>query len=298
MPKAVTRGKTAAPKKVADVPKVVCHFRAEMDEEVVVKRPATVEVLVSLEAIGQLVHDAAAESDAEIDPSRKLLIQVLPKVNFESVDEGWTEIDPPQPNEPQTLYFLLKASHEGDGEVWVVARQGQVPLVTLVLKPRIVKTKTQAARRTLATATTAEAPKLSAPLHQLTITERRNGDSISYRYQLQSPALELLKWGDSKPLVGDRQKYVEKLYATIENRWLSNQQDLTTSSRSCVRSARRCLTSCSHRKCSKCSGSIATRSRASWLSPRSRSSLGNWSTSASPESRSPGLRDSSARWAW
>ena len=220
-----TRGIRPTPGKVAVVPKVACHFRAEMDEEVVVKRPATVEVLVSREVIGQLVHAAAAEGKAEIDPSRKLLIQVLPKVNFESVDEGWTEIDPPQPDEPQSLYFILRATHVGEGEVWVVARQGQVPLVTLVLKPRIVKTRSQAARRALATATTTEAPKLSAPLHQLIITERRNGDSISYRYQLQSPALKLLKWGDSKPLVADRQKYVEKLYEKIENRWLSNKQD-------------------------------------------------------------------------
>jgi hypothetical protein len=188
-----------------------------MDEEVIVKRSATVDILVSREMIGGLIHAAAAEGKAEIDPSRKLLIQVLPKVNFESLDEGWAEIDPPQPGKPQPLYFILRATHEGEGEVWVVARQGQVPLVTLVLKPRIVETKNQPTRRAMATATTAEAPKLSAPLHQLVILERRNGNEISYRYQLQSPALQLLKWGNSQPIVGDRQKYIEERYAEIEN---------------------------------------------------------------------------------
>ena len=211
------RSKTSFPKSLAT--------SAEMDEEVVNKRATTIKVLVSREIIGQLVHAAAAEGKAEIDPSRKLLIQVLPKVNFESMDEGWVEIDPPQAEKPQSLYFDLKATHEGDGEVWVVARRGQVPLVTLVLKPRIVKTKNQPTRRALATATTAEAPKLSSPLHQLVILERRNGDEISYRYQLQSPALQLLKWGDSKPILGNRQKYVEDVYAEIENRWLSNKED-------------------------------------------------------------------------
>jgi hypothetical protein len=193
-----------------------------MDEEVVVKRSVTVDILVSREVIGGLIHAAAAEGKTEIDPSRKLLIQVLPKVNFESVDDGWTEIDPPQPGKPQQLLFILRATHEGEGEVWVVARQGQVPLVTLVLKPRIVETKGQPARRALAMATTGEAPKLSAPLHQLIILERRNGNEFSYRYQLQSPALQLLKWGDSKPIVGDRQKYVENRYKEIEDRYLSN----------------------------------------------------------------------------
>lgn len=222
-----TRGTRSAPRTAAAaMPAVTCHFRAEMDQEVVIKRPATVEVLISREIIGQLVHAAAAEGEAEIDPTRNLLIQVLPKVNFESVDEGWTEIDPPSPEAPQSLYFILKGTHAGEGEVWVVARQGQVPLVTLVLKPQIVKAKGETARRAVATATTAEAPKMSAPLHQLFITERRNGEDISYRYQLQSPDLKLLKWGDSKAIVGDRSKYVAKLYEEIENRWLSNKDDI------------------------------------------------------------------------
>ncbi len=207
-------------------PKVTCHFRAEMDQEVGIKKPATVEVTVSREIIGQLIHAAAGEEKAEIDPTRKLLIQVLPKVNFQSLDDGFEEIDPPSPGAPQQLYFILKGTHEGEGEVWVVARQGQVPLVTLVLKPQIVTAAGQNARRAVTQATTAEAPRLETPLHQLTITEQRNGTEISYRYQLQSPDLKLLKWGESKPLVGNRETYVAKIYEEIENRWLSNKDDV------------------------------------------------------------------------
>ncbi|HEV2840863.1 MAG TPA: CHAT domain-containing protein [Chthoniobacterales bacterium] len=223
IPRAANGGASGAP---AAPPKVTCHFRAEMDQEVTLKKPVTVEVTVSREIIGQLIHAAAAESKAVIDPTRKLLIQVLPKQNFQSVDDDFVEIDPPSPNVPQQLYFILKGTHEGEGEVWVIARQGQVPLVTLVLKPRIVTAASGNARRSTASAATAEAPKLSAPLHQLTINEQRNGTEIFYEYFLQSPELKLLKRGKSQPLVGNRETYVASLYKEIENRWLSNKNDV------------------------------------------------------------------------
>ncbi len=206
--------------------KVTCHFRAEMEQEVTIKKPVTVEVTVSREMIGAILHAAAAEGKAEIDPTRKILVQVLPKLNFQSVDDDYVEIDPPAPGAPQQLYFILKGTHEGDGEVWVIARQGQVPLVTLVLKPQIVSAATGNARRAVATATTSEAPRLAEPLHQLRITELRNGNELTYHFDLQSPDLKLLIEGKSKPLLGDREKYVTERYAEIENRWLSNKDDV------------------------------------------------------------------------
>ena len=207
-------------------PKVTCHFHAEMDQEVVINRPVNVEVTVSRELIGQLVGAAAAAGRAEIDPERKLLIQVLPKINFESMDEGWAEIDPPQPGTPQRLQFMVRATHASDGEIWIIARQGQVPLVTLKLRPQIVKTRSKTTRRTSTQATTTEAPKLAAPLHQLTILETEMGNRVSYRYLLQAPELKLLSWSTSEPLKGSRQRYVAELYQEIENRWLSNQDDV------------------------------------------------------------------------
>ncbi|MFZ5878309.1 MAG: DUF7379 domain-containing protein [Chloroflexota bacterium] len=216
----------AAPAADKSAPAITCHFRAEMDQEVLVKRPATIEVLVSREVIGQALHAAAAEGRAEIDPSRKLYVQVLPKVNFESLDEGWTEIDPPAPGEPQQLYFLVRATDPGNGEVWVIARQGQVPLVTLVLKAQIVRTRGAARSRSVANAVTPEAAPLSAPLHQLFITEQYNGKKLSYRFQLIAPDLKVFEWDFSKSLDGDRVKYVEKLYEEIEQRWLGSSEDV------------------------------------------------------------------------
>ena len=223
------RGQRAKPPITSDAKApttITCHFRAEMDQEIIVKRTTTIEVMISREIIGQLINAVAAEEQAEIDPSRKLFIQVLPKVNLESVDEGWTEIDAPQPASPQRLYFIVKATDLGEGEIWVIARQGQVPLVTLILKPEIVKARGEANHRAVAQATTPEAPKLASPLHQLLISEQRNGGQLTYKFHLQSPDLKLLEFGESKPIIGDRTKYVAKLYEEIENRWLGNKDDV------------------------------------------------------------------------
>jgi hypothetical protein len=240
-------GKTANPKKSADrilarrtmptfnrrgpketAPKVTCYFHAEMDGEVVVKHVTTVEVQASRELIARATGEAAAGDKAPVNPDRKLLIQAIPKKNFELKDEseGREEIDPPAPGKPQTLYFDLRATDEGDGEVWVVVRQGQVPLVTLSLKTSIVKKKSGPSARSSDNQTTAEAPRLTQPLDQLFITETQNGDQLSYRFQLEFQGLNIRQWDFSRPFKGSRTQYVENLYREIEKRWLDNKNAL------------------------------------------------------------------------
>lgn len=206
--------------------KVTCHFHAEMEEEALVKRVTTVEVIVSREVIGLLTGIAAQSGEAEIEPDRKLIIQVIPRVNFETVDESRVEIDPPAPGDPQHLYFDLRATDSGDGEVWVLARQGQVSLVTLILKPRIVKVKSVTQRKLSSEAKTPEAPKLIEPLHQLRISEQTNGSQFSYFFDLESPALDIVESYRSADVLGDKEKYVENLYEEIEKRWLGNKDDV------------------------------------------------------------------------
>lgn len=211
---------------MSKAPTVTCHFHAEMDEEVLLGHVTTIEVLVSREAIGRLLNVAAKSGVAEVEAERKLIIQVIPKANFETVDGNRVEILPPPPGQPQTLLFDVRPTHAGQGELWVVVRQAQIPLVTLVLQPNIAASKTSNRRKVSSSADTAEAGKLPGPLHQLSIIEQRNGDQISYLYQLQSPDLKLLEWTNSKPFTGDRHTYVENLYKEIEQRWLSNKSDV------------------------------------------------------------------------
>jgi hypothetical protein len=210
----------------ASTPTVTCYFHAEIDDEVVVKRVTTIEVRVSREVIGRLAGAAAAGGQAAIDRRRKLIIQVIPRLNFETVEATRAEIDPPEPGKSQMLMFDVRPTDVGASEIWIVVRQDQVPLVTLVLKPAIVESKTSSARKVSIDATTGEAPRTSRPLHQLYIIEQRNGDQVSYLYQLMSPDLKLLEWTNSKPFIGDRQKYVDDLYKEIEKRWISTNSDV------------------------------------------------------------------------
>ena len=207
-------------------PPVTCRFHAEMDEEVVLDRTATVEVIVSREVIERATGIASQTGEAQIDESRKLIIQVFPKINFESRDEGRAEIDPPPPGRPQKLLFDVRATDVGEGEVQVIARQGQIPLCTLSLKPQIVATRGAAARKTSVVAETTEAKRLPAPLDQMTIRERRNGKVLTYEYQLDFANLPGRHWEPSAPFKGKREAYVARLYEKIEDRWISTNNDV------------------------------------------------------------------------
>jgi hypothetical protein len=217
---------TAESKTLIQSPTVTCHFHAEMDEEIVVKHVTTIEVLLSREVIDLSVHVAAASGSARVKADRKLIVQVIPKLNFETVEESRVEVDLPPPETPQTLTFDVRPTHAGQGEVWVVIRQGPVPLVTLDLHPTIVESRPPRNHRISSSAETAEAERVPGPLHQLFITEQRNGNQVSYFYQLQSPNLGLLEWTNTKPFIGEPQKYVSNIYKEIQERWLSSKSDV------------------------------------------------------------------------
>jgi hypothetical protein len=206
--------------------KVACYFQAEMDREVVVEHTATIEVRVSREAIDKAGDQAAAQGKAKVSADRKLLVQAIPKKNFELKGEGHQEIDPPLPGAPQTLYFDVRATDLGSGEVWIVVRQGPVPLVTLPLDVAIVPTRAHKAARAAASGKAEEAPGLTKAIHQLFIYEQKNFNQLSYRFQLQMPDLKALELVTSNVIEGDRSTYVANLYRQIEDRWLSKPRDL------------------------------------------------------------------------
>lgn len=207
-------------------PTITCYFHAEMDEQVTVNRATTIQVIVSREVLNPILGAASSIGAGKVDPQRNILVQVIPRSQFVVLEQDRVEVTPPPPGQPQTLYFDVKPTHSGEGEIWVVARQGQIPLVTLTLKPNIVEQPQQASTRRLdVEATTPEAPILEKPLHQLLIVEEKNGDEVKYFYQLQAPSLNLLDSYYSQPFKGDRQEFVRNLYKEIENKWLSKPGD-------------------------------------------------------------------------
>ena len=224
----------------------VCSVRAEIDPSVVVNRVTTVEVTIALGQLEQWITTATTQSgSAEIDTDKILIIQVLPKANFEAVDADRIELDSQtlaQSEDPTvTLYFDLRPTHVGEGEIWVILRQGQVSLLTLTLAPEIVESRQlrtvfsamaisdssshSSEPKLSATGSVDKIPQLSQPLHQLRIFEQRNGTEVNYYYELQSPQLDIWETYRSDPIRGDRERYVENLYSEIESRWRTAQSD-------------------------------------------------------------------------
>ena len=118
----------------------------------------------------------------------------------------------------------MQPTNEGDGEIWVVIRQGQVPLVNLILRPRIV--------------TNAAAPRAESTRRRhdgssgvggaaASTTAFSSGGKVTRfptEFIFDSPTLNLNSIYDSGRWSGDRNSYVNNLYKEIEDRWVSNRR--------------------------------------------------------------------------
>lgn len=207
---------------------LLCHFMAEAAPKVKLGGTLKVHVAISREQIERAVADTVAQSAVPVvvDPHRKIIVEVWPKRGFDLPDDDEpTELDPPGPGAPLDVYFTLKAAEAGKGEIWVVARQRRMPLVTLKLFPEVVTTSakpskpaTGAAATLVVTAQAAEATG-QPPAHKLTIWEQQTPAGTIFRFELSSQSLNLLNRYQSAPIIGDRRVYAENLYARIEARW-------------------------------------------------------------------------------
>jgi hypothetical protein len=201
--------------------KVSCHFLAEMESQVQVNHVATVEVSVSREALAAAAGRTSATAESLATAAEKIIVQVITKVNFATVGDDRAEIDVPAPGEPAVIYFDVKAIHEGDGEIWVIARQRQSAIARLVLRPAIMGKQELSAARTRAEAHAAEAPVLDEPLNQLMIIEQISGAESRFFFEIEFPELNLFRTFLAEPLRTDRAAYVTARYKEIEDRYVS-----------------------------------------------------------------------------
>lgn len=209
-------------------------FRGQMPAEVVVRKPATVEVTMSREELEVAAGRVGGTSGIVVDTERKIIIQVIPRANFELVDDasvdtpGRVELDAlPLGASAIDLYFDVKALHTGEGHLDVVVRQGQVPLTTLELRPKIVRKRSGGpARLTVAEGAVTDAPATEAPLHQLSIHEEEQAGKHRLRFRFESPQLNILNEGVTDWLPkGSIADYVAATYAEIEEFWAQDQGD-------------------------------------------------------------------------
>jgi hypothetical protein len=164
------------------------------------------------------------------DHSKPLIVQVLARTNLEVVGEDRATIAAPEPGgDPVELFFDVQATHAGTGELWVTIRQGAPPLLTLILNPEITADHTQPHGRRVRRSARADSHLPSTvpadwSLPTLRVNERSAGETTVYEYDL-----DLLDQGTfsyrSEPIRGDRNAYVNQIYAHLENSWIDTGQD-------------------------------------------------------------------------
>jgi hypothetical protein len=207
---------------------VTTHLFAEMPGEIVADEVVSIQVDVSREGVARAAGRTAARGDARVEEDRPLIIQAVPRANIAIEGNNRAQIPVPAPGAPEQVFFDVRGTNVGDAEVDVVARQDQLPLLTLVLEPAVVAT---AAAVTGSPPQRVDAEAIDpAPLPRsiptLRIWEDRQGGSTIYRFDLDVPELGILDEYASAPIVGNRDDYVQRLYTRIEEDWGSSAQQV------------------------------------------------------------------------
>ena len=212
-------------------PNVLCHFHAELDTEVIVKRMTSLVITISREIIEKFTNSTSKTVSKPVEEKKPLIIRVIAKTGFtiEDTSDGRIETDVPIPGQPQEFYVDLRATEKEEGEIWVVVRQGSVPVVKLVLNPQIVAKRKLSSDKLVAESDAPPPPELIKPLNQLWIEEYKTSDGFGYKFDLYSEKLKINRQFKSKVIEeenGDRKKYVDGLYKKIEDRWISSNKDV------------------------------------------------------------------------
>lgn len=195
-----------------------------MDRTVEVKKPVTIDVTISREQIAAAAGRAADGGAAPLALDRKLILELRPRKGFEAGGASRLDLDVASLGEEETYYFDVTPTDVGEGEVRVVARQGQTPLLTLTLKATIVEKLTRPSARASAEGSASEPPP-SKPFHKLTIWENESGGQTVLTFELEAPELGLFDKWLSAPITGARDAYVRKLYKELEGYWAQNADD-------------------------------------------------------------------------
>ncbi|MCI4674166.1 DUF7379 domain-containing protein [Candidatus Mycolicibacterium alkanivorans] len=203
------------------------HLTAQMPDRV--KLGGTVTVTCTLSHEGVIVN--AGETFGEIegffprDPNRAVVIQLIPMINAEIVGEGRVSIAMPKSGHVAPLFFDFIPTQLGSCEVWVVARQGELPLLSLSLKAVVEQELSGEPTTRPAEAGVPVAPPAEAERAQvLTIFETVDGNKVRYEYDMFDESLDISTHGVS-PDLGDREQYVKGLFAEIEATRLNSQED-------------------------------------------------------------------------
>ncbi|HEY1750733.1 MAG TPA: CHAT domain-containing protein [Caulobacteraceae bacterium] len=205
---------------------VECQMQAEAPSQVRQGREFSVTVTISREAIAAAAEAAvSAAAIGQVRPDQPLVIEVVSKKGFQPVDGDEPErLMPPLPGLPAVRYFAMRAVEPGQGEIWVVVRQGRLPVATMKLAIQVAEAAGAPAATVRASAHGSAAGSIP-PDHALRILEQTVNGKVQFRYELESAPCGLLKRYVSEPLEGDRGAFVAGLYKDIESRWTGTQTE-------------------------------------------------------------------------
>lgn len=203
---------------------VWCHAHASMPEEAVLKRKASVEVVVSRDQIMQAVVGITAGGGGKVRTDRDLIIQVQARKHCVISGESRAEIPVPPPGEEAYLYFDIVPRHAGLGEVRVIVRQGNSPIVNLKLLPRFVTSAGAASSRMAeARADLTPADHRCEIKNVLYIRDGQMGEArtLEFEFEYEVDGEKSRARGVSQPFANEhvRLRYITSLYQDIEKFW-------------------------------------------------------------------------------
>jgi CHAT domain len=217
---------TAPTQDGAEVEHADINVAADMPSRMHVGRVVSVACRLSRAPIETAADRTRDGGRISADAARLITLEVLPKVNAEVVGEDRADVPVPGEGQTRETYFDVRATHTGTCQVWVVIRQGPLPLLTLRLEA--VATDAQPtesiARHPAKAKISMGSPMGLENVNWLSVVEIDRGPETVYRFELRSTTLGILASFESRPL-RNRAEYVASLYREIESRWLTSAGD-------------------------------------------------------------------------
>jgi CHAT domain len=217
----------------APLPPAQAYFRAETDEVVSTTEESLVLVEISLEALENAAGANTQLEKATIDAVKPITVNLVPRVNLAVVGEKAATVDPPHAGEPRTLTFKITGVQAGPGQLLVIAGQGPVDLVKMVLDVVVVdkrgRTAVAGPQRASVGAPIPPMPDATACdqmiIDQSTIVA--DGKVVQTRFDVRyvSERLDFEDSFETPPIAGDRLAYVTALYGQIEKDWGASASD-------------------------------------------------------------------------
>ena len=166
------------------------HFQAEMPPTLEVGKTETLSVILSKEEL-QIAVGFIGDSKTVKVVDTALTIRVIPKRNLEIVGDSTVPDLHPVSEDTIPLFFGVRGTHAGQGEIWIVLCQGALPLSTIILKPEIVQKECSTDDVIRGGGIVMHDPKqVYMVKNQIQIHTVINGSSKRYRYTVNLPDID------------------------------------------------------------------------------------------------------------